>query len=279
MILSVFDIYSPAHLPRLIPELDALGYHRFWATEHHSPAQSASPTLIACLAAVMTSRMRVGTAGIMLNYAAPAKVAEDFRVLELYFAGRIDLGITSAPAENEELYLDGRPRSDRAAFAARARMLVELVRGEHPVVVGPRAATQPELWLCGSSVSSAMLAGSLGMYFACHRRGAGSSELARAAIDAYRDGFRGAGEAYAAIALQGACARSERAARQLWREGSDAPCFVGKGAACVEQIDGRISECGADEAVLQILTEDIDARLAGYRLLADAAGLAIEVRT
>ena len=56
------------------------------------------------------------------------------------------------------------------------------------------------------------------------------------------------------------------------------PCFVGTPAACVDQIGARISECGADEAVLQLLTEDIDARLAGYRLLAEAAGLTIVER-
>lgn len=275
MILSVFDIFSPVHLPRLILQLDALGYHRFWATEHHSPVQSASPTLIACLAAAMTTRLRVGTAGIMLNYACPAKVAEDFRVLELYFSGRIDLGITGASAAHEELYLDGRTRPDRDAFSVRARTLVDLIRSDLPVVVGPRSATQPALWLCGSSRSTATLAGSLGIYFACHRRGAGSSEHARAAIDAYRNAYRGLGAPYAAIALHGACAQTDQAARRLWKENA-APCFAGRPGSCIDQLDERISQCGADEAVLQLLTEDIEARLAGYRLLAEAAGLAIE---
>jgi alkanesulfonate monooxygenase SsuD/methylene tetrahydromethanopterin reductase-like flavin-dependent oxidoreductase (luciferase family) len=275
VILSVLDIFSPAHLPRLILHLDVLGYHRFWATEHHSPAQSASPTLIACLAAAMTSRLRVGTAGIMLNYACPAKVAEDFRLLELYFSGRVDLGITSASPAHEDLYIDGRPRPDQESFAARTRTLVDLVRGNHPVVVGPMTSTQPTLWMCGSSVSSAVLAGSLGMYFACHRRGAGSSERARDSIAAYRDAYRGPGASYAAVALHGACAYTDRTARQLWPADQASPCFVGKPSACVDQLAARISECGADEAVLQLLTEDIKARLAGYRLLAQAAGLAI----
>ena len=275
MILSVFDIFSPANLPRLILQLDALGYHRFWATEHHTPAQSASPTLIACLAAAMTSRLRVGTAGIMLNYACPAKVAEDFRILELYFSGRIDLGITGASTTHEDLYLDGRPPPEQRSFAARARALVDLVRGNHPVVIGPRSATQPALWLCGSSLSTAVLAGSLGMCFACHRRGAGSSERARGAIAAYRDAYRGPGAPYATIALQGACARTNRAARRLWPADRAPPCFVGGPRPCIDQLDERIAECGADEVVLQLMIEDIDTRVAGYRLLAEAAGLAI----
>jgi alkanesulfonate monooxygenase SsuD/methylene tetrahydromethanopterin reductase-like flavin-dependent oxidoreductase (luciferase family) len=278
MVLSVLDLLSPAHVPQLTRHLDALGYHRFWATEHHSRTQSASPTLVACLAAAMSSRMRIGTAGILLNYACPAKVAEDFRLLELYFAGRIDLGVAAggggaAGIADEALYLDGKPRPDRSSFAARVRALVDLVRGD---LVGPAAATRPSLWLCGTSVSSGTLAGELGMQFACHGRGTGSSDTARAAIAAYRDAYRGPGSPYAVIAAYGTCAPTEAAARQLWPADAGSPSFVGTPSACADQLHTLISSSGAEEAVVHLPIHDIDARLAGYQLLAEAADLTIE---
>lgn len=273
MVLSILDLLSPVHVPRLIRRLDALGYHRYWATEHHSQNQSASPTLIACLAAAMTTRMRIGTAGVLLNYACPARVAEDFRLLELYFSGRIDLGVAAGAIADEALYLDGRPRPDRASFAARVRALVDLVRGD---LVGPAVATRPALWLCGSSVASGTLAGELGMQLACHRRGTGSQDPASAVIAAYRDAYRGPGAPYAAVAAYGTCAATESAARQLWPAEGGSPSFLGTPRACVEQLHVLVAGSGADEAVVHLPIHDLDARLAGFELLAEAAGLAIE---
>lgn len=275
--LSVLDILWPGHVPRLVKHLDEMGYHRFWATEHHSEIQSASPTLVAGLAAAMTERIRVGTAGVLLNYACPAKVAEDFRLLELYFPGRLDLGIAGAMASQHDAdYLDGKPRPTRESYAARVRALVEIMRGEHRVKPGPRGATDPPLWLCGASRGSAELAASLGMSFAFHRYIAGSTSAAREAIAAYRDAFRGPADAapYAAIATYGACAETEAGARALWTSAdAGTPCFAGAPGPCVEQLSALREETGADELIVNLFVEDIDARLAGYSLLAEAAGL------
>lgn len=277
MLISVLDILSPAHLPRLVTQLDALGYHRFWATEHHSATQSASPTLVACLAAAMTERIRLGTAGVLLKYACPAKVAEDFRLLELYFPGRIDLGVAGASIRaHEDLYLDGRSRPTRESYAAKVRTLVSLMRGDHEVVIGPVGPTGSNLWLCGSSQASAILAGELGMYFACHTMKARSRDEVRSFITAYRDAYRGTGAAYAAIAAYGACAETESAARQLWPSASDAPSFIGTPQACVDQLQSHVLDCRADEVVIKIDIRDIDTRIAGYQLLAEAAGLQFE---
>jgi luciferase family oxidoreductase group 1 len=277
MLLSVLDILSPVHIPRLVRELDTLGYHRFWATEHHSPAQSASPTLVTCLAAAMTARMRIGTAGILLNYACPAKVTEDFRLLELYFPGRIDLGVAGASGiAHEHLHLDGGSRPTRASYAARVRALVDLVRGDTDAVFGPVSSTRPALWLCGSSVESAVLAGTLGMHFACHHLMLPSSEAARPLFTAYRDSYRGHGEPYTAIAMYGACAETEAAARRVWANDAARACFSGTPPSCVEQLHEIVARSQADEAVINLFIEDIDTRIRGYQLLAEAAELDIE---
>ena len=109
MRLSVLD-QSPVisgHAParavhetiRLVKAVERLGYHRYWLAEHHSIAALADPCpeiLLARIAAE-TTRIRVGTGGILLPYYSPFKVAEQFRMLEALYPGRIDLGIGRAP--------------------------------------------------------------------------------------------------------------------------------------------------------------------------------------
>jgi luciferase family oxidoreductase group 1 len=83
----------------LAREADTLGYVRYWLAEHHNLASVASPApdlMIGQIAAV-TSRIRVGSGGVMLPNHAPLMVAERFKMLEALFPGRIDLGLGRAP--------------------------------------------------------------------------------------------------------------------------------------------------------------------------------------
>src|SRR5919107_396501 len=78
---------------------DALGYHRYWVAEHHGGLSLAGPSpevLIGPIASV-TSRLRVGSGGVMLPHYSPLKVAESFSLLSGLFPGRVDLGIGRAP--------------------------------------------------------------------------------------------------------------------------------------------------------------------------------------
>ncbi|MFJ6793084.1 LLM class flavin-dependent oxidoreductase [Streptomyces sp. NPDC091268] len=74
---------------------EALGYHRFWVSEHHGvPGVAGSaPTVLAAAVAAATGRIRVGTGGVMLPNHQPLVVAEQFGVLESLFPGRIDMGL------------------------------------------------------------------------------------------------------------------------------------------------------------------------------------------
>jgi len=275
--LSVMDISSPGYMPQLVQHVDANGYLRFWATEYHSMHLSASPTLVAALAAAMTERIRIGTAGVLLHYACPARVAEDFRLLELYFPGRIDLGVAGGRlSSHESAYLDGRPPPTEDHYAARVRMLVDLVRGSHTVAVGPVSKTQPPLWLCGKTSRSAALAGSVGVSFAFHHFFAKSTAAASDAIMVYRESFRSRdGSApYAMLACYGACGASDDSAAQHWStyEG-DAPCFIGTPARCADRLRSLAEETGADEIAISLYGEDFQARLDGYAMLAESAGL------
>src|ERR1043166_8431629 len=78
---------------------ESLGYHRFWLSEHHNSGSivGTAPEILMAAVAATTSRIRIGSAGIMLPHYSALKVAEQFRVLEALAPGRIDLGVGRAP--------------------------------------------------------------------------------------------------------------------------------------------------------------------------------------
>src|SRR5215218_8594214 len=77
---------------------DTLGYSRYWLAEHHGTAMlaGASPEILIGLAAQATSRIRVGSGGIMLPHYSPLKVAETFSILSALTPNRIDLAVGRA---------------------------------------------------------------------------------------------------------------------------------------------------------------------------------------
>ena len=82
---------------------DALGYHRYWVSEHHNSGSivGTAPEILMSAIAATTPRIRVGSAGVMLPHYSALKVAEQFRVLEAIAPGRIDLGIGRAPGSDQ----------------------------------------------------------------------------------------------------------------------------------------------------------------------------------
>src|ERR1700674_886795 len=82
----------------LAQRADRLGYHRYWVAEHHGTPMlaCASPEALIGPIAAWTSRMRVGSGGVMLPHYSPLKVAETFSMLSGLFPGRIDLAIGRA---------------------------------------------------------------------------------------------------------------------------------------------------------------------------------------
>ena len=157
---------------------EALGYHRFWVSEHHSHPSivgSAPEVLMAAIAAT-TSRIRIGSAGIMLPHYAALKVAEQFRVLEALAPGRIDLGVGRAPGSDMRTarLLRNDPQQSAENFPVQVRELqawisgVDLPEG-HPgrgVTANPTGPTTPELWMLGSSDYGAQLAAHCGLPYA-----------------------------------------------------------------------------------------------------------------
>ena len=82
---------------------EALGYARYWVAEHHSAGTFAgtSPEILVGQILANTTRIRVGSGGVMLAHYSALKVAEQFRVLESFYPGRVDLGIGRAPGSDQ----------------------------------------------------------------------------------------------------------------------------------------------------------------------------------
>lgn len=162
---------------RLAQAAEKLGYHRYWLAEHHAIAALADPCpeILVTRVAAATSTIRVGTGGVLLPYYSPFKVAEQFRMLEALYPGRIDLGIGRAPGGDQMTALamgQGRyPGADN--FPEQVQYLVAYLDAalpaEHPfarVKVMPEGPTAPQVWLLGSSDYSGALAAQLGLRFA-----------------------------------------------------------------------------------------------------------------
>lgn len=161
------------HTIELAQKAEAWGYHRFWVTEHHGSERvmGSSPEVLISHLLAKTSRIRVGSGGVMLQHYSPYKVAENFNVLASLAPGRVDLGIGRGPG--------GMPQSTQALkpMEGTARpfpdKLVELqqflhnrLHEGHPLH-GLRTSPSPpqpaDLFLLGTTTASAALAASLGM--------------------------------------------------------------------------------------------------------------------
>ena len=161
-----------AETTELAKAAERLGYRRFWVAEHHgmpAVASSAPPVLIAHLAAA-TSTIRVGSGGVMLPNHAPLVVAEQFGTLEALHRGRIDLGLGRAPGTDMATARALRHRFDLGAdhFPDDVVELIGYLTSDEQLGRGgsvPGHGYLPEVWLLGSSLFSAELAGILGLPF------------------------------------------------------------------------------------------------------------------
>ncbi|OAJ67635.1 LLM class flavin-dependent oxidoreductase [Gluconobacter cerinus] len=151
-----------------------LGFHRYWLAEHHSMpgiASAATAILIGQVAGA-TTRIRVGSGGIMLPNHSPLVVAEQFGTLETLFPGRIDLGLGRAPGADQRTARA--LRRDPSAPDRFPEDVVELLHYFEPMVAEdthliraiPGMGLRVPVWILGSSLFSAVLAAQLGLPYA-----------------------------------------------------------------------------------------------------------------
>ncbi len=230
----------------LAKHCEALGYHRYWCAEHHnseSQAGTAPEILISAIAAT-TSRIRVGSAGVMLPHYSSLKVAEQFRVLDAIAPGRIDLGLGRAPGSDGRTAFALNPLADSAAehFPAQVRDLLAWLAGEplvegHPfrdIMAQPRGPTLPEMWILGSSDYGAQVAAYFGLPF-CFAHFITDGRGVDQAMAIYREGYRPSARhpaPHTAICVWAMTAPTQAEAarlftsREMWRLGRDRGVFT-----------------------------------------------------
>ncbi len=177
----------------LAQHLEALNFKRFWLAEHHNMdgiASSATAVLIGHIAGG-TKSIRVGSGGVMLPNHAPLIVAENFGTLAALYPDRIDLGIGRAPgADQITMRALRRGVVDADNFPeqlSELRALLAPVQPNQRLIATPGANSNVPVWLLGSSLFSAQLAGQLGLPYAFASHFA--PRMLQEAIHIYRSHF------------------------------------------------------------------------------------------
>jgi luciferase family oxidoreductase group 1 len=174
---------------------DELGYRRLWFAEHHNTPNLASSAtaLLISQAASVTGRIRVGSGGVMLPNHAPLMVAEQYGTLANMHGNRIDLGLGRAPG-TDRMTAQALSRSS-AEPQAFAQSIYDLqgwfsdTGSAHstPIVSAASAGTQVPVWVLGSTVNGASIAGQLGLPFSLASHFA--PDQIDQALEVYREAF------------------------------------------------------------------------------------------
>jgi luciferase family oxidoreductase group 1 len=222
---------------------DELGYHRYWVAEHHGGPMLAGPSPEALIGPIAsaTSRIRVGSGGVMLPHYSPFKVAETFSLLAGLFPGRIDLGIgRAAGTDPMTTFALQRDRRQAAAddfpqqLAELLAYLDDRMPAEHPFArlakTLPGRPQTPECWLLGSSQQSAIWAAELGIPYAfADFINAAGAEIAALYRERFAEHEHAERRPRTAVAVWTICAESDEQARRLAASGRMAFTLLRRG--------------------------------------------------
>lgn len=204
---------------------EMLGYHRFWVSEHHNSSfiAGSTPEVLMVKLADETKHIRIGSGGIMLPNHSALKVAENFRMLETLFPGRIDLGMGRAPGGDRITASLLNPSND---FREES-YLKQLEHLQHffsdsagtshgPLLAIPQASTIPAQWVLSSSGGSSSIAASFGMGLAVAKfiNGFATPDV----VESYRKRFRPSAQLekpQELLAISVLCADTEEKAAQM----------------------------------------------------------------
>jgi len=241
----VFPGYTAAealeNTVKLVRLAERLGYERFWVAEHHDSPSTAgsSPEVLISYLLARTESIRIGSGGVMLQHYSPYKVAENFNLLATLAPGRVELGIGRAPG--------GLPRSTKAlqrgvtehdSLDAKLTELRSLLEGptdeEHPLpglIASPLPATPADVYMLGTSVSSAELAAEQGLPYAFALFINNDPDTAAAAFELYKTRFNRekGGEPKPILALSVIAADTEEEASELAGQHKSVRVTLGSG--------------------------------------------------
>lgn len=323
--LSVLDL---AFVPEGATPADALkntldlaqhaekwGYRRFWLAEHHNMVgiASAATAVVIGYVAASTRTIRVGAGGIMLPNHSPLVIAEQFGTLETLYPGRIDLGLGRAPGTDRRTLLALR-RNPASADSfpddvVELQQFFEVRKPGQTVQAVPGAGLNVPLWILGSSLFGAQLAGILGLPYAFASHFAPAALIP--ALREYRSRFTPSKQldrSYAAAGVNVFAGETDAEARRLFtsaqqqftrmvrgtrgrlpppiddietywtavekeRASAMLKCsFVGSRETVRAALEQFVEETGVEELIVASAIYDRSARLRSYEILAEELG-------
>ena len=213
---------------------DQAGFSRYWLSELHGVLTNAGATPKVAVAAVAsrTSKLRVGSGGVLLNHRSPYRVAETFLQLHAMFPGRIDLGIGRATSGRLIDFALQQTRSAVQPEESYEDQVVELLfwfdgfDDDHPFARVPffeGVAGRPAPWILGSSPSGAIVAARLGLAY-CFAAFLNPA-AAQISLAAYRREFRpsafrlGLAKPYSMLGVNVVCGETEMEALRVQAAG------------------------------------------------------------
>ena len=321
--LSVLDLayigegFTPADALHnaldLARHAEAAGYERFWLAEHHNLAGIASAATSVCICHVAggTKTIRVGAGGIMLPNHSPMVIAEQFGTLATLFPERIDLGLGRAPGTDQRTLMALRRGPESSENFPQDVLELQALLGPpqenqflHAI---PGEDTNVPLWILGSSLYGAQLAGMLGLPYAFASHFAPQALMQ--AISVYRERFEPSKQLdkpYVMVGCNVIVADTEEEAKRLFTSpqqnftrmvrgtrgqlpppiddieafwssaekhhaaGMLACSFHGTKDSIKDKLAPMIEETGADELMVAAAVWDHKARVHSFELLAEA---------
>ncbi|MGP5005870.1 MsnO8 family LLM class oxidoreductase [Brachybacterium tyrofermentans] len=170
---------------------ESAGYERFWVAEHHTVPgiASGSPAVLLAAIGARTSRIRLGSGGVMLPNHRPLVVAEQFRMLAALYSGRIDLGVGRSLGFTEPVrHALGRLEASPKSFAQEIAEVRDHLEGTAPLTARPDEVGEVPLFVLATG-SGMDTAADLGLPVVIGGPILDFPELP-ARLDSYRGAFR-----------------------------------------------------------------------------------------
>lgn len=211
----------------LAKHAEALNFNRFFVAEHHNVKAfaSTSPELLMMKLLDETKSIKIGSAGVMIPHYAPLKVAENFRMLEAFHPGRVDLGFGSTIGTSivQRAMHSSREGFDYKMHIEEIQNLLSEGSSEEfkNIIVNPVIEKAPNMWILSTSQRSAKIAANLGIgyIFGLFPYASNDKTLAgKRAIEIYREEFQPSktnAEAHAIVAVFVVIANTKDEAKTL----------------------------------------------------------------
>lgn len=120
---------------RIVCKAESLGFEEAWVAEHHFDPDAASPSIFPLIGylAGATSRIRLGSAAVLLAFRNPIQVAEDVATVDVLSGGRFEFGVAKGgpfALQNKHFEVDER---DSRALTVEALELINRLLNEEIV--------------------------------------------------------------------------------------------------------------------------------------------------